>query len=96
MAKSRDVYRRMKSVDNTRKITRTMEMVSTSKLRRAQIRVVQARPYSQGLSDVIERLATRRAKRCPEYREQESLILKFAALAAKASKLAARYYLMGI
>ena len=46
--------------------------------------------------DQIERLARRRAKRCPAYREQESLILKFAALAAKASKLAARYYLMGI
>ncbi len=68
MAKSRDVYRRMKSVDNTRKITRTMEMVSTSKLRRAQIRVVQARPYSQGLSDVIERLAT------PELAELQPLL----------------------
>lgn len=58
MAKSRDIYRRMKSVDNTRKITRTMEMVSTAKLRQAQKRVVQARPYSAGLTDVIRRLAT--------------------------------------
>jgi F-type H+-transporting ATPase subunit gamma len=38
MAKARDLLRRMKSVDNTRKITRTMEMVATSKLRRAQQR----------------------------------------------------------
>jgi F-type H+-transporting ATPase subunit gamma len=58
MAKSRDIYRRMKSVDNTKKITRTMEMVSTAKLRQAQGRVVAARPYSAGLSDVIARLAT--------------------------------------
>jgi len=58
MAKARDIYRRMRSVDNTKKITRTMEMVSTAKLRRAQNRVVEARPYSATLSEVIERLAT--------------------------------------
>jgi F-type H+-transporting ATPase subunit gamma len=58
MAKSRDIYRRMKSVDNTKKITRTMEMVSTAKLRQAQKRVIQARPYSMRLNDVIGRLAT--------------------------------------
>jgi len=58
MAKSRDIYRRMRSVDNTKKITRTMEMVSTAKLRQAQNRVVDARPYSATLSDVITRLAT--------------------------------------
>jgi F-type H+-transporting ATPase subunit gamma len=58
MAKARDIYRRMRSVDNTKKITRTMEMVSTAKLRRAQNRVVDARPYSAALSEVIGRLAT--------------------------------------
>jgi len=58
MAKSRDIYRRMKSVDNTKKITRTMEMVSTAKLRQAQRRVVEARPYSAKLADVIRRLST--------------------------------------
>ena len=58
MAKSRDIYRRMKSVDNTKKITRTMEMVSTAKLRQAQGRVIKARPYSAQLNDVIGRLAT--------------------------------------
>jgi len=68
MAKSRDIYRRMKSVDNTRKITRTMEMVSTAKLRQAQKRVIQARPYSAGLTDVIRRLAT------PELAELQPLL----------------------
>jgi F-type H+-transporting ATPase subunit gamma len=57
MAKARDLLRRMKSVDNTRKITRTMEMVATSKLRRAQQRVIESRPYSMKLSEVITRLA---------------------------------------
>jgi F-type H+-transporting ATPase subunit gamma len=47
----------MKSVDNTRKITRTMEMVATSKLRRAQQRVIESRPYSTKLSEVITRLS---------------------------------------
>lgn len=58
MSKSRDIYRRMKSVDSTRKITRTMEMVATAKLAQAQGRVIRARPYSAGLRDMIARLAT--------------------------------------
>ena len=58
MAKSRDIYRRMKSVDNTRKITRTMEMVATAKLRQAQTRVIEARPYATRLIEMIGRLTT--------------------------------------
>jgi len=58
VAKSRDIYRRMKSVDNTRKITRTMEMVATAKLRQAQTRVIEARPYSTQLIEMIGRLTT--------------------------------------
>ena len=53
MAKGRELKGRIKSVEGTRKITRTMEMVATSKLKRAQDRVVAARPYSQALSEVI-------------------------------------------
>jgi len=53
MAKPRELRRRIKSVESTRKITRTMEMVSTSKLKRAQDRVVAARPYAQALEAVI-------------------------------------------
>ena len=53
MAKGRELKGRIKSVEGTRKITRTMEMVATSKLKRAQDRVVAARPYSMALSDVI-------------------------------------------
>jgi F-type H+-transporting ATPase subunit gamma len=49
---------RMRSVQNTRKITRTMELVSTSKLKRAQDRVVGARPYAEALAEVIGDLVT--------------------------------------
>jgi F-type H+-transporting ATPase subunit gamma len=53
MAKGREIRGRIKSVENTRKITRTMEMVATSKLKRATDRVVAARPYAQALTSVI-------------------------------------------
>jgi F-type H+-transporting ATPase subunit gamma len=56
MAKPRALRRRIRSVESTRKITRTMEMVSTSKLKRAQDRVVAARPYARALRDAIEDL----------------------------------------
>ena len=58
----------MKSVQSTRKITRTMEMVATSKLRRAQQRVVQARPYADRLATVVENLIT------PELAELDPLL----------------------
>ncbi|HMC56535.1 MAG TPA: ATP synthase F1 subunit gamma [Gemmatimonadaceae bacterium] len=53
MAKGRELKGRIKSVENTRKITRTMEMVATSKMKRAQDRVVGARPYATALGEVI-------------------------------------------
>jgi F-type H+-transporting ATPase subunit gamma len=58
MAKARELKGRIRSVQNTRKITRTMEMVSTSKLKRAQDRVAAARPYAERLAGVIQRLLT--------------------------------------
>ena len=56
MAKGRELKGRIKSVESTRKITRTMEMVATSKLKRAQDRVVAARPYARALAGVISDL----------------------------------------
>ena len=56
MAQIRELKRRIKSVENTRQITKTMEMVATSRLKKAQDRVVAARPYAQALSDVISNL----------------------------------------
>ena len=56
MAKGRELKGRIRSVENTRKITRTMEMVATSKMKRAQDRVVAARPYAAALGEVLSRL----------------------------------------
>jgi F-type H+-transporting ATPase subunit gamma len=56
MAKGRELKGRIRSFENTRKITRTMEMVATSKMKRAQDRVVAARPYAAALRDVIASL----------------------------------------
>ena len=56
MAKGRELKGRIRSVENTRKITRTMEMVATSKMKRAQDRVIAARPYANSLAEVISSL----------------------------------------
>src|SRR5690606_1919665 len=68
MAKAREIRRRIRSVENTRQITRTMEMVATSKLKRATDRVYAARPYAERLAEVIGRLAD------PELRERYPLL----------------------
>ena len=70
MAKPRELRRRIKSVQSTRKITRTMELVATSKLKRAQDRVVATRPYAAALAEVIGDLyAPELAERFPLLRQ---------------------------
>lgn len=56
MAGGGDVKRRIKSVENTRQITRTMELVATSKLKRATDRVRSARPYADALHEIVSGL----------------------------------------
>src|SRR6185503_13981563 len=56
MAKGKELKTRIKSVENTRKITKTMEMVATSKMKRAQDRVAAARPYAEALREVLASL----------------------------------------
>jgi len=58
MSTSRALKGRIRSITNTRKITRTMELVATSKLKRAQDRVVSSRPYAEALREVIADLVT--------------------------------------
>ncbi|HET7024315.1 MAG TPA: ATP synthase F1 subunit gamma [Gemmatimonadales bacterium] len=53
MATGKALKGRIKSAQNIRKITRTMELVATSKLKRAQDRVIGARPYAEALAQVI-------------------------------------------
>ena len=54
-----DIRRRIKSVKNTQQITKAMKMVSAAKLRRAQDRVVTARPFANKMSEVLGELAKR-------------------------------------
>jgi F-type H+-transporting ATPase subunit gamma len=54
-----EIRRRLKSVKNTQQITKAMKMVSAARLRRAQDRVVMARPFANKMGDVLGELATR-------------------------------------
>ena len=59
MANVLDIRRRIRSVTNTRQITKAMKMVSAAKLRRAQDRALSARPYAQMLTNVLKSLVAR-------------------------------------
>jgi len=68
--KPRELRRRIRSVQSTRKITKTMELVATSKLKRAQDRVIAARPYAAALAAVMADLyAPELAERFPLLRQ---------------------------
>ena len=58
MASPREIRRRIRSVRNISQITRAMEMVSASKMRRAQQRVTSSRPYAERLQGVIADLSS--------------------------------------
>lgn len=63
MAAGKEIRGKIKSVENTKKITKAMEMVAASKMRKAQDRMRAARPYS----DKIRNIATNLGKANPEY-----------------------------
>ena len=58
MASLRDIRRRIASVQNTRKITKAMEMVAAAKLRRNQRRIESLRPYARDMMEMMVDLAT--------------------------------------
>ena len=64
MAGSKEIRNKIKSVQNTRKITKAMEMVAASKMRKAQERMRHARPYS----DKVRNIAAHMSEANPEYR----------------------------
>ncbi len=87
MAKPRELRRRIKSVQSTRKITKTMELVATSKLKRAQDRVVAARPYAAALAGVIGDLyAPELAERFPLLRQPKGAIRRAALVVITANR----------
>ncbi|HVP39455.1 MAG TPA: ATP synthase F1 subunit gamma [Candidatus Saccharimonadales bacterium] len=57
MATLRDLKRRIRSVQSTRQITKAMEMVAAAKLRKAQVRAHQARPFAAGMVQVLAAFA---------------------------------------
>ncbi|HEV8618744.1 MAG TPA: ATP synthase F1 subunit gamma [Candidatus Udaeobacter sp.] len=57
MANLLDIRRRIKSVKNTQQITKAMKMVSAAKLKRAQDRVINARPFANKMNEVLSALA---------------------------------------
>ncbi len=56
-ANTRDIRRRIKSVKNTAQITKAMEMVAASKMRKAQIRALNGRPYAEELAKILGALS---------------------------------------
>jgi F-type H+-transporting ATPase subunit gamma len=70
-----DIRRRIRSVTNTRQITKAMKMVSAAKLRRAQDRALAARPYAQMLTNVLKSLVSRAEIYDPETGEPRHPLL---------------------
>ena len=63
MPSLRDLRRRIRSVQNTQKITKAMELVAAARMRRAQERVLAARPYADEITSIMSELM----RRTPEY-----------------------------
>ncbi|MEO1130723.1 MAG: ATP synthase F1 subunit gamma [Planctomycetota bacterium] len=59
MANARDIKKRIKAVGNIKRITRTMQMIATSKFARAQQRATASKPYTEGIFDLVTELAGR-------------------------------------
>src|ERR1700722_2603938 len=70
-----DIRRRIRSVINTRQITKAMKVVSAAKLRRAQERALAARPYAQMLTNVLKSLVARTEIYDPETGEPKHPLL---------------------
>lgn len=62
MANLLDIRRRIKSVKNTQQVTKAMKMVSAAKLRRAQDRVLNARPFAEKMRQMLQHLASQTAE----------------------------------
>ncbi len=75
MANILDIRRRIRSVINTRQITKAMKVVSAAKLRRAQERTLAARPYAQMLTSVLKSLVARTEIYDPETGEPKHPLL---------------------
>ena len=83
MATLREIKRRITSVQSTQQITKAMKMVAAAKLRKAQTRLVQARPYSRELTRVIGHVvASSNAKRSPYFARRPARRICYAVVTA--------------
>ena len=64
MSSTKEIRTKIKSIQNTQKITRAMQMVAASKMRKAQDRMAATKPYATRIRDVVAHIAKAR----PEYR----------------------------
>ncbi len=71
MPSTRDLRRRIRSVKGTQQITKAMKMVAAAKLRRAQQRITEARPYAETLARVLGNLAARTEHSHPLLEDRE-------------------------
>ena len=74
MPTERDIRRRMASVDNIRKITRAMELIAVTRLRRARQRVLAARPYAEKMRQLLYELE-RRVAPAGDHKVEEQEVL---------------------
>src|SRR5258708_6788444 len=81
MANTRELRRRIKSVKNTAQITKAMQMVAATKMRRAQVQALNGRPYSHSLNlsltGLLEKIDLDRHKLLKENRASKSLVVLF-------------------
>ncbi len=78
MASLIDLRRRIRSIKNTQQITRAMKMVATARLRRAQDKILAARPYAEELRRVVVNLSSRMGELTHpllEVREEKSVLV---------------------
>ncbi|MEL7834886.1 ATP synthase F1 subunit gamma [Fodinibius sp. N2] len=80
MANLRDIRNRIESIKNTQQITRAMKMVAAAKLRKAQDRIIETRPYASKMKEVVARLVRNSSEedvllRVPESKDNVLLIV---------------------
>lgn len=70
--KARDIHRRIKSVESTKKITNAMQLIAASRIAKAQARTEKARPFARAIGEMIEMLASE-SKSSPLLAEREEV-----------------------
>ena len=76
MAVGREIVSKIRSVESTQKITKAMQMVSTSKMRKTQERMKKARPYAEEIRGVMRHLALSRTYELPALLQKREVIRK--------------------